>query len=352
MTAVDTTRAPVATPRPVGVGRLSLVELRRFLARSAIRWLLVGMLGIVGVMAYGAYSDTKPPTQAQLDEAQRNFDEQMVYWQDGGEQQIQDCRDAEAAERELHPDEQIDFGCETITPPQLEWFLPQRTTFAQSAAGWMGQAGTFGLMAALIIGATFVAAEFASGSMSTWLTFEPRRGRVFASKTAVAAGATGVAVLAQAASTVGVTCVAARLNDALGDVTGAVWTDLAHRVLRAGAMGVAAAAIGAALAFLLRHTAAAIAVAFAWLVVVENLLLALVDWYARWAVSLNVRAWLQGGLEEQMGVTSCVTDSSGNTVCDGQTLVITMTQAGWYLVALVAVVVTVALLVFRRRDVS
>ncbi len=352
MSAVET-RVPAATRRPVGVGQLSLVELRRFVARSAVRWLLVGMLAVVGVMAYGAYSDTRPPTRAQLDSAQQALDEQLVYWEDGGgEQQIQDCLDAEAAERERDPDAMVDFGCDQITPPQLDWFLPHRTTFAESAASWMSQVVTFGLMAALIIGATFVAAEFATGSLSTWLTFEPRRGRVFASKTAVAGVAAGVATLVQAALTVGATWVASGLNDAHGEVTAELWTQLAHGALRAGGMGLAAAVIGAALAFLLRHTAAAIAVVFAWLAILETLLRVNVEWFARWSVYLNMEAWLRGGLEEPIGPGSCTTDSSGVTSCDSEMLIITMTQAGWYLLALVAVILVAAVLVFRRRDVS
>ena len=37
-------------------------------------------------------------------------------------------------------------------------------------------------LAALVLGAGFAASEFSTGSIGTWLTFEPRRLRVYGSK--------------------------------------------------------------------------------------------------------------------------------------------------------------------------
>ncbi len=349
--SVDTA-ARATAKRTSGVGRLVLVELRRYGARAGVRWLLVAMLGIVAMTAFAAYRSSIPPTQAQLDEAQRVYAEQLDSWEENGERQIQDCRDAEAAERERNPDEPIDFGCEGMTAPEPEWFLPHRTTFAEAASGWVEQLSTFLLLVTVVVGATFVAAEFSSGSISTWLTFEPRRGRVFASKVAVAALVTGVAVLVASAVFVGAAWLVCRVNGALGDVTPELWADVTHRVLRTGALSVGTAALGAALAFLLRHTAAAIAVVFAWMVILENILSSFVEGYARWTVQTNMTAWIQGGLTRQVGSTMCSTDASGVTTCDGESLTVTMAQSGVFLLGVVVAVTAVAFVVFRRRDVA
>ncbi len=353
MSTTVVTRPSSEATRRNAYWRLFGVELRRFSARAAVRWLLIGMLAVVASTVVTAYRATVPPSAAQLAQAQQSYEQQLTYLEEQGAEEVARCEDAEAAEQE-RTGAAIDFGCESIsTPPTLDMFLPYRTTFAASAPGWLDDLATFLVMIAVIVGATFVAAEFSTGSMSMWLTFEPRRGRVFASKVAIATLATGVAVLVALAVATGVTWLVCRLNDALGTVTPEIWQDVVQRGLRAAALAAGVTAIGAALAFLLRHTAAVVAVAFAWMVVVENLLRAgLLRGLDRWTVQLNLLAWLRGGLEQQVGVSSCTMDASGLTTCDGDTLVITTAQSGLFLLGVVVVVTVAALLVFRRRDVA
>lgn len=347
---------PVTPARPSGgLGRLTLVELRRLAARAGVRWLVVGMLAVVALTAFGAYRSSRAPSQAQLDAAQQSYEQSLANWQVNGQEQIDSCRQAQEDARKTDP--RADFGCQYMAAPTLEQFLPYRTPFSGNVESWVEQLSTFLLLLALMVGATFVAAEFSTGSVTTWLTFEPRRGRVLASKVAVAALATGAVVAVVGALAVGAFWAVTAVNHFVGDTTPELWAAVGDQVGRLAAAGAGAAAIGAALAFLVRHSAAVLGVVVGWLVGVDGILasqLSLASPGVRgWMVQTNLTAWLQGGLEQQYGVTSCTTGPSGVTSCDGGTaLVVSMTHAGLLLLAVAAVVTALALLVFRRRDVA
>lgn len=337
-----------ATGRPGAAGRLTLVELRRYLARAGVRWLVVGMVAIVAVTAFGAWRASRPPTQVQLDQAQAQYETDVTSWSRDGDQMVAQCETAQAEQQKVDPD--VDFGCDLMTP-RLENYLPHQATFAQSGADWVGQVATFLLLLSLIVGATFVAAEFSTGSITTWLTFEPRRGRVFASKTVVATLATGVVALVVTVLAVGACWAATALNGAVGDVSAAMWADLGNRAGRIGAAAGATALLGAGLAFLLRHTAAVIAVVIGWFVAIDGLLVQGLLRAPRWAVALNLQAWLDAGSTYyQEG--SCSAGGTGEVVCSSGERALSMTSGALSLLVLVVVVTAGALLVFRRRDVA
>lgn len=329
-------------------GRLVRVELRRYLAREGVRWLVVGMVAAVLLTGFAAWRSSRSPSEAQLAEAQHQYAMAQADWAQHGEQYLADCR---ANEKQVQrPEQAAGFSCEDMVP-SLDRFLPMRETFAGSAVGWLGQVATFVLLLSLIVGATLVAAEFSTGSMSTWLTFEPRRGCVFASKVVVPTVVTGAAALVVAGVAVGVFWAATAVNHATGHVTAQTLIDLGNGSARIAVAAAGAALLGAVLGFLTRHTAAVIAAVIAWLIAVDQILISALLRAPRWSVAYNVQAWLAAGFEQTVGSTSCTTDAAG-TVCNGTTLVITMTQAGLLLAALLAVATVLALLVFRRRDVA
>ena len=354
--ATEPTPPTTIAGRPSGgAARLLLVELRRYLARAGVRWLVVGMVAVVAITAFGAWRSSRPPTEQQLQQAQQDYRLQLTQWQQHGQEQIDSCKAAEADARQGDPS--VDFGCDQMQAPTAEMFLPWRETFSQAAPGWLEQVSTFLLLLALVIGATFVAAEFSTGSITTWLTFEPRRGRVFASKLVAVTVATGVVVLVVAWLAIGAFWAATAVNHSAGDTTSQLWTALADRAGRLAVAGAVATAVGAALAFLVRHTAAVLGIAIGWLVVVDGIVASQIELTSpgirRWMVQMNVSAWLQGGIENHVGATSCSTDSLGNTLCTGGTsLVVSMTHAGLVLGVVGAVVIALALVVFRRRDVA
>ena len=331
-------------------GRLVLVELRRYVSRSGVRWLVVGMVAIVVLTVFGAWRASRPPSEQQLADAQASYQEQLGSWQQIGEQQLAGCREQEAAEQQRTPDQTVDFGCEHMEP-RLEQFLPVQATFADSATGWVGQVATFVLLLSLIVGATFVAAEFSTGAITTWLTFEPRRSRVFASKVLVVTVATGLVALVVTALAAGACWAATAVNHSTGDIPAELWTDLGNRAGRIAAASAAAALLGAVLGFLLRHTAAAIAVVIGWFVAIDGLLVQSLLRAPRWAVTVNLQAWLDAGTSYYQEGT-CDTGAAGEVVCSSGERTLSMTSGGVALLVLLVVVTAVALLVFRRRDVA
>jgi ABC-2 type transport system permease protein len=330
-------------------GRLARVELRRYLARAGVRWLVVGMLAAVLLTAFAAWRSSKPPSEAMLAQAQQQVVMAQADWAQNGAQYLADCQANQLQARQTDP--YADFHCDGMEPT-VEKFLPPQQTFAENAADWLGQASTFVLLLALILGATFVAAEFSTGAISTWLTFEPRRGRVFASKAVVATVVTGVAALLVSVLAVAAFWGATAVNHAVGQVTARTLIDLGNQSGRIAAAVAGAALVGAVLGFLLRHTAAVIAVVIGWFVAVDGILVSSLLRAPRWAVATNLEAWLRAGTRYYQQ-TPCVPDPLGHGyACGTIEKSLSMTSGALTLVALLVVVTALALVVFRRRDVA
>jgi ABC-2 type transport system permease protein len=201
-----------------------------------------------------------------------------------------------------------------------------------------------------LIGAGFVAAEFSSGSMANWLTFEPRRIRVYGSKLGAAGlGLLPIAVVVLALLTGGVWLIVGHFASTAG-TTAKVWGNLAQMGGRAVALAVAAALAGAAMGVLFRHTAAVLGIAVGYLVLVEGVFRQALQGAQPWLLSLNFQAWLQHGAKYYPLV--CKTDGQGNYGCQGVEKLLTFGHSSAYLGILVVLVVGLAALVFRRRDVS
>lgn len=145
--------------------------------------------------------------------------------------------------------------------------------------------------AAFLIGASFVGAEFSSGAIGNWLTFEPRRLRVYGSK--LLAAATGL---------------------------------------------------------LLRHTAAAIGVVMAYLVLAEGVFAAFVEKAQPWLVKVNFDAFVRH--DAQYYVTECKSGNDGSYACDYVPKTLSFEHGAWYLAILAVVVVLLGGWVFHRRDVN
>ena len=93
----------------------------------------------------------------------------------------------------------------TCRRPTLKDFLKPELRFAGEVPGVLSGGAVLLALAALVLGAGFTASEFSTGSIGTWLTFEPRRLRVFGSKLlAAGAGVVPLAVLTLATMTAAV----------------------------------------------------------------------------------------------------------------------------------------------------
>lgn len=316
--------------------RLVVVELRRLLARRLILFAAIGVLVIIGITAFSANDQVYQLTPARVAQVKA--------------EQLQPCLDSQAQARQTDPT--ADFHCTEIgqfgNPGAVS------STFATVATTSVSSMAYFLIFVAFLVGVSFVAAEFSSGAISTWLTYEPRRGRVYASKlVAVGTGVLLVAVVAVALVVVAVYLIA-RSNQIVGTTSGDPGRGLLGTAVRTIAVVGIAGVLGAVVAALLRHTAAALGLAIGYLVVIEGLVLdALrtgVPESRPWLIFYNVQAWLQGGLPNYRAFDQpqvCAPDGS----CQLPELISTA-HAGIYLLVLSVVLVAVGGAVFRRRDIN
>lgn len=320
------------------------VELRRLRSRQLIAWTMVGAVLLSLATLAGVWQTTRPPSDAELAQAERFYQEQLADWEEHGEQYTADCREGEAEEAEV-TGRAADWGCDDMEP-QLEWFIHVAPPLHESLLHQVVTFAALPLLTALLIGTTFTAAELSTGSITTWLSFEPRRGRVYASKVAAAGlGVVPVAVVMLAVVILGTWAINAQAGLADG-MTTALWGDVAALAGRVVALAVLAALAGAALGILLRHTAAVLGGVVLYLVA-EQIVTAYLPGTRPWLLSLNLQGWIQGGAAYY--VETCTTDATG-VYCDYAERSLSFGHSLTYVLVATAVVVIVGGLVFRRRD--
>lgn len=324
--------------------RLLQVELRRLRARRLTRVLLacgaVALLVWLGASGWSSHPPSPDAVAAAKAQVAAQSDPAALA------QQRQDCAAAQDDAR-THGDPAADFHCEKVRAPRLEDLLyDPRLNFARAAPGTLFSVTLLLTLAGFLLGASSVGADWQTGTLSNLLLFEPRRLRVMGAK----AAAVGLVALVLAAATIAVSLTGLWLVASVRGVTtgtsstlvgGLVWEGLRGAVLVAGA-----AVAGAALSGVLRHTAAALGLAFGYAIVGEGLLRAVQPEGATWLLSDHVLAWLKGGWARQSGVC----DDLGN--CRSVVLHISQDNGALYLGVLLAVALAVLLVTFRRRDVA
>jgi ABC-2 type transport system permease protein len=191
----------------------------------------------------------------------------------------------------------------------------------------------------IALASSFMGAESSAGTMTTLLTWEPRRLRVFVTKLLAAAVFTFVsAILVQVV--LGLALLPSGLAHGSTAGVNAHWFwSTAATATRAAIVAVLGAAIGLAIASLARNTTAAVLGALLYLFVVENLIQALKPQYSGWLFSENAGIFIVGPK---------AADNSGNGVIVGHSSL----QALLVMCAYAAVVTVVAVAMFSRRDVT
>lgn len=198
--------------------------------------------------------------------------------------------------------------------------IPLGTAFPLVVTGWL-------------FGASFVGAEWHAGTITTLLTWEPRRIRVLVAKAVAGVGSVFVLTATLQAILLAALAAGAAAN---GTTAGAGdWlSETASIALRVSALAAIAGAGGFAFAAVGRNTAAALGAGFAYVVVVENLVRALKPSWSRWLFGENAGLFLLGPSN------------------DFPYLDRSQAGAGLYLVLVSLLLVGVATLVFRTRDVN
>ena len=332
--------------------RLLGVELARLRWRRAVKVLLVACFVIPLVVLGGTVWSTRPVSAADLAEAQATADReaQQPYVQD----QIDDCID----DPEMYfgpetPSGDLEAACVEMATPRADWFVTRQPLDLAQAVDDLGTAVPIILSVLLLLAAaTYVGADWNSGSMSNQLLFEPRRTRVWAAKAGVLALAAAVtAGIVQVLFWVVLDAVARSRGL---DVTPAVWDQLPGIIVRGTLLAVGAALLGYSLTMLFRSTVVTLGILFG-VAVASTIIISVLPLDGdneRWMLHTNVAAVVLDGAtyyNNNMNIT-CVQGEDGAMVCDGERTLSLLGGVG-FLGTILLLPGAAGWLTFRRRDV-
>ena len=249
-----------------------------------------------------------------------------------------DCRDTGGTPEEC-----------TIPEPTLADFSAGPMPFKEAARTALEVSTVFVALAAFMIAASFIGAEYSSGSIANWLTFVPRRGRVFWSKLLTVLG---FAALLGAFAGALVLFAAAALARLYGSPI--------ESVAELGAMGgrgvlavIGFTVLGFCAALLTRHTAGAIGVLLGYAVIwfVRNGPLSSLAWAQRltpWTPEASLAAIVEHGYTYSVPIEKVTPE--GATI-EWVERTVSLTYGAIYWSILITLVIIASLLIFGRRDV-
>lgn len=318
--------------------RLVAAEISRLLGRrfTAIA-LIVLLLGLGGYQLV-VNDSLSPLTGEQLAGAQRAYEQSHKDWIENHEKYERDCRDTGGT-----PDE-----C-TIPEPTLADFSVEPTPFKEAASTALLVSTILVALTAFMIAASFIGAEYSSGSIANWLTFIPRRGQVFWSKLVTIIGFAALLAAFAAALVVMATVGLARLY---GSPIGSL-SNIGAMGARSVVAVVAITVLGFSAALVTRHTAGAIGVLLGYVVVwfVRSGPLSSLAWAQRmtpWTPEASLAAIVQHGFHYTMPIEKLTPEGVS---IEWVERTVSFAHGAVYWAVLIASVIIVSLLIFRRRDV-
>lgn len=322
--------------------RLTLVELRRLVARKVVWLTAAAAVVIVVVTLVGVFVQARQMELA-LSGADENY-QQMV---EDTERMIEQCQQEEAQERRRTGDPAVDFGCEQMEPPSIEDMygaMPSLTE--QDRMLLQGLVYPFAFLA-LAMGSTAVAAEFSHRTMGTLLTFVPRRTPVFVAKVlAPTLAPVPMTVAGVALVLLGVPLIFRSFDLDTGP-DAVDWASLSWMGLRVVLVAMLAGALGAAAAFLLRHSGVVIGIAVGYLVLVEGIIGGMLPGLQPYLIGRNINAFVNDG-----ATWDTWNHCTGFGECVPESHTITLTHGAVVLAVIAVVVILLAWARFRRADID
>ena len=319
--------------------RLIGAEINRLRSRRFTLIALLAVLMILSIFQLQVNSAVSPPSAAAVAANQAQYERDLKEWEQHHEEWEQQCVDAG------QPKEQ----CAGVAPTKENYGL-QAVPFDEVAQIGLLLAIYLTGLAMFLVAASFIGAEFTTGAIANWLSFVPRRGPVFASKLITVAM---FAVLVSALASAFVLGMAALLTS----VHGGAITGLPARLSMAGrgvAVAGALAVVGYCVGLLTRHTAAALGVLLGYLFVwfIRNAVLGEQAWAQRltpWAPEANLAAVVDNGYPYAIPVKRLTEGGLSMEFLERQ---VSLVHGAVYWTVLLAGLIVVALLIFRRRDVT
>jgi ABC-2 type transport system permease protein len=329
-------------------------ETRRLVKRRFTKLFSIGALLILAAVAVGVFLSNQKVGPEQV--AQAKAKAQAEYQQSvaSTEQMKKDCTAAQGTPRasEFPP------NCDIVAPSESDfnpdWYMPATFNLKESFPDMVTTMAAVLALAAFVIGASYVGAEWSSGGMMNLLLWRPRRLQVLSTKlSALLVGATVLTVVVAAIWTALFFGIANARGTTAG-MTSGVWQSLALTELRALVLVLVAGALGFGLASIGRHTAMALGVAIGVIVVFQFgvgavLAIAQVKFPELYLAPFWVVAWMDKKYIAE-NYNACNFDVGGG--CQPETFTITWQMAGSALAIILVLIVGAAMWTMRRRDVT
>jgi ABC-2 type transport system permease protein len=319
--------------------RLLGAEMSRLLSRRFTVIAMIAVLVALGAFQLAVNQEISPPSGEELAAAQQAYQEEHKEWVEHHEEYQQECQEAgEPPENCVYEEPTLDNYTGTATFDEIATISLLVSIYLVA-------------LASLMVAGSFIGAEFSTGSIANWLSFIPRRGRVFASKLITVVAVSALASAVGAALVVGIAVALARWHDVPVVKLAGIISMGGRGIL----VAVALAVMGFCIGLIGRHTAAAIGVLLAYLFVwfVRNAVLGGgFEWAARltpWTPEGNLSAVVNKGSSYEVPVQR-LTAEGVNVDYVERTISFAHGLTYWGIV--LAVLISAAALIFRRRDVS
>ena len=304
--------------------RLLSSEMLRFRSRRMVK--VLTLLAIIGIVlgAVLATLASKQPSDEQLAVAQQQRDRQVVRCVAPRLHGVGD----------RHADQSTQAYCEEHV---REAFVFTDQLRVSELAHYVEAAGLIVIVIGLVIGASMVGASWQTGTITTILTWEPRRIRWLASRLIATAVGVFVVTLFLVALLAALLALGASIRGSTATDPG--WAgDLLATMLRISAVVAAVGIIGSAVATIGRNTAAALGAVFVYLAVLESLVRGFRPLLSRFMLGDSTAILISGrSLEVSAGQTS---------------IVLTVVHAATVVAVYVVVLIALALVMLRARDVN
>jgi hypothetical protein len=181
-------------------------------------------------------------------------------------------------------------GAEGSHPAILtDWWIPGGDNAVLTAAFFL-------LIGGFFAGAAVAGAEWRAGTVTTVLTWEPRRVQLNLTRTAACAVCAFVIAVLLEVVFLASFLPAVLVNGSTAGADGDWWAALGLAIVRTGVLTAVAAVVGVALATIGRNTAFALGVVFVWIVVLEGVVRGLRPGWAQFLLGENfatVMPWMQ-----------------------------------------------------------
>jgi ABC-2 type transport system permease protein len=319
--------------------RLLGAEINRLRSRRFTLITLLAVVLILSIFQLQVNSAVSPPSAEAVAANQAQYERDLKEWEQHHAEWEQQCVDAG------QPREQ----CAGVGPTKENYGL-QAVPFNEVAQIGLLLGIYLTGLAMFLVAASFIGAEFTTGAIANWLSFIPRRAPVFASKLiTVVTFALLVGVLAS----VFVLGMAALLTSVHGGEVSGLRAQLSmagRGVAVAGALAV----VGYCVGLITRHTAAALGVLLGYLFVwfIRNAVLSEQAWAQRltpWSPEANLAAIVDKGYQYAIPVKKL---TEGGLSVEFLQREVSLAHGAVYWAVLLAGLIIVALLIFRRRDVT